>query len=77
MRIYISGFPVLDRSSDGSTNFSGQALSNPGCKQGQIIAVPDYTVELVLIGEFISNTGNTVGEFIKRVDFFTRSGNEL
>ena len=72
LRIYLSGFPIVDRSGEVSTS-----ISNPSCKPNQIRAIPDYNVELVLIGEFISNTGNTVGEFIKRTSFFTRSSSEL
>lgn len=77
LRLYLHGFPIIDRSGEASTSVSGKAVSQPSCKPNQIKAIPDYSVDLVLIGEFISNEGNTVGEFTKRVNFFTRSGNEL
>ncbi len=57
------------------------AESQPGQQAGsansygpdEIIIIPDYTVELVLRGYFMTNKGELVSEFVKRVRFQTQS----
>ena len=81
--LFISGFPIIDRSSQPS--FSQQQRIQSASGQGggssqqefyssrKIRVIPKYTVELTLRGYFITKSGEQVAGFTKRVRLYTKS----
>lgn len=77
LKLFIDGFEIIDRAKESNRPplIAGtqKIISNPTCYPNKIKHIPNYLVELTLIGQFISKSGFTVAEFIKRVHFRTRS----
>ena len=65
LTIYISGFPIIDRSSQPSFS-QQQGIQGGGVNlqgfysQGDIRKIPEYSVELTLLGYFITKSGAKV-----------------
>ena len=86
LTIYIDGFPIIDRSNELSFTQQqrlqrlaegGQGLTEGSQGRNQIYGsdeirvIPDYTVELTLIGYFMTKSGIQMAPFSKRVKFNT------
>ena len=50
-----------------------QDQQNPSYGPNEIIVIPDYTVELILRGYFMTKSGIPVASFVKRTQFWTAS----
>ena len=78
LTLYLSGFPVVDRSGEPSVR-AAQILSQGGGEAspaqavrpgGQLIDIPNYNVDLVLTGYFLNQDGQIMTSgFSKRVSF--------
>ena len=51
----------------------GQDQQNQSYGPNEIIVIPDYTVELILRGYFMTKSGNPIASFVKRTQFWTTS----
>ena len=78
LTLYISGFPAIDRTgkpSSGQQSAQGGGASQSGKTYGrnELLVIPSYRVELTLIGYFVTKSGATYADFVKRIRFDTIS----
>ena len=77
LTIYISGFPIVDRSSQPSSSLQ-QRIQGGGNLQEfyrprDIKVIPKYEVELTLVGYFINRLGKEPIGFERRFSFYSTS----
>ncbi|MDE0091828.1 MAG: hypothetical protein OXN83_00915 [Oligoflexia bacterium] len=93
LTLYIDGLPVLDRTGEASPSFqsrfedtgvagtfgSAEVTDERECQPNEPLVVPQYTIELTLVGYFMlpRGSGEQTGGFQKRISFPTTFHNSF